>query len=206
MCGCQPGDRPGQVLAHAVGVADVEVQPDRRGVRSARRPPGTGRSSRSAGPAPARSGAGRRPSWACSASGLRTSTNRSSAAWRDWPGASGPPGSVVMCGAPSSAQSAERASGVVDADLAVVRIGLDPRRMPVRLALVGDRVHHEGVDVRELQPESLQRRRDRPLLPVEQAGRPGVGHVGHELEARVADAARSARRPRRRSISDRRWC
>ena len=29
----QLGDRPGQVLAHAVGVADVEVQADRRGVQ-----------------------------------------------------------------------------------------------------------------------------------------------------------------------------
>ena len=43
--------------------------------------------------------------WACSASGLSTSMNRSMAWRRDCPGASGPPGSVVMCGAPSSAHS-----------------------------------------------------------------------------------------------------
>ena len=110
MCGASLAIAPGQVLADAVGVADVEVQPDRRGVQPfgdfqvlvgrLQQQPRLGLDQEQA----------RRSSWACSASGLSTSTNRSIACWRDWPGASGPPGSVVMCGAPSSAQS-EGAAG-----------------------------------------------------------------------------------------------
>ena len=56
----QLGDRAGQVLADAVGVADVEVQADRRGVQRARRLRDTGRSSPAGAPARARSRAGRR--------------------------------------------------------------------------------------------------------------------------------------------------
>ena len=99
----QLGDRPGQVFADAERVADVEVQADRRGIQ----PLGdfevlVGRLQQQAG-----LGLDQEQDaqlWACSASGLRTSTNRSMACCRDWPGASGPPGSVVMWGAPSSAQ------------------------------------------------------------------------------------------------------
>src|SRR5208283_4095248 len=72
----------------------------------------------------------------------------------------------------------KRAPGVVDPDLAVMRIGLDERRMPVRLAMVSDRVHHERVDVGKLQTRVLHRRRDCALLAVEQARRPGVGRSG----------------------------
>ena len=39
------------------------------------------------------------------------------------------------------------AAGVVDSNAAVVFVRLDERRVPVRLAIVGDGVHHEGVDV-----------------------------------------------------------
>ena len=81
----------------------------------------------------------------------------------------------------------EGAAGVIDADLAVMRVGLDERGVPVGLAMIGDRVHHERVDVREPQPGSFHRREDRALLPFEQARRPGVGDVGEELQPRVAD-------------------
>ena len=39
-----------------------------------------------------------------------------------------------------------------------------------------------------VRPASLHRRLDRPLLGVEQTRRPGVRHVGQQLQARVANA------------------
>src|SRR5205085_2968078 len=41
----------------------------------------------------------------------------------------------------------QTATGMIDADLAVVSIRLDPGGMPVALPDVTDRVHHERVDV-----------------------------------------------------------
>ena len=98
------GDRLRQVLAHAEGVADVEVQADRGGVEPLGDLEVLVRRLERGGPARARSGAGppRRARARPGASGPRR-TGR-------WPagatgrGRCGPPGSVVMCGAPSSAQ------------------------------------------------------------------------------------------------------
>ena len=43
----------------------------------------------------------------------------------------------------------KRPPGVIDPDLAIMRLGLDERGMPVRLAAVVDGIHHERVDIRE---------------------------------------------------------
>ena len=77
---------------------------------------------------------------------------------------------------------------MIDPDLAVVRLGLDERRIPVGLAMVVDRVHHEGVDVGECQSGSLHRLQDSALLDVEQTGRPGVGHVGQQFQPLVSES------------------
>ena len=82
----------------------------------------------------------------------------------------------------------KRPPGVIDPDLAVVTLGLDERRMPVGLAVVVHRVHHERVDVRERQAGLFHRLQDAALLHVEQAGRPGVRHVGQQLEPLVTQA------------------
>ena len=41
----------------------------------------------------------------------------------------------------------ERAVGMVDPGAAISFVGFDERRIPIGLAMIGDRVHHEGVDV-----------------------------------------------------------
>ena len=79
------------------------------------------------------------------------------------------------------------ARGVVDADLAIMAIRLDPGRMPVALARVVDRVHHEGVDVGDRQSIAGEGVAEGLLLLGQHIGRPGVRHVGHHLDALVAD-------------------
>ncbi len=44
------------------------------------------------------------------------------------------------------------------------------------------------------------------LLDVEQTGRPGVGHVGQQFQALVAQRGDPRRPLRRRDVSSRRWC
>ena len=121
--GRELGDRAGQVLAHAEGVADVEVQADRRGVH----PLGdfevlVGRLEQQA-----RLGLDQEQdaaaSWACSASGLRTSTNRSIASCRDLARRERPARLGRDVRGTQLGAEAQGAPGVVDPDLAVV-----PRR------------------------------------------------------------------------------
>ena len=45
----------------------------------------------------------------------------------------------------------KRPTRVVDANTAIAFVRLDERRVPIRLTVVGDRVHHEGVDIGECQ-------------------------------------------------------
>ena len=78
--------------------------------------------------------------------------------------------------------------GVLAADGPVVRIGVDPAGIPVGLPRVGHGVHHEGVDVGDRQPMARQRVADRGLAFFQQPGRPGVGHVGQDFNARVTQA------------------
>src|SRR5262249_53909703 len=77
--------------------------------------------------------------------------------------------------------------GVVDANVPVIHIRLDPRRVPVFLAAVVDGVHHEGVDVADPQLVIGQAIADGLLLLGQQVGRPGMRHIGHDLDAGVAD-------------------
>ena len=53
---------------------------------------------------------------------------------------------------------------VLAADRSVVRVGLDPTWVPVRLPRVGHGVHHEGVDVGDREVVLRQRIADRLLL------------------------------------------
>ncbi len=107
---------------------------------------------------------------------------------RSGPASSGPPGSVVMFGAPISLASCQCPLGVLAADGPVVRIGIGPAGVPVRLPRIGDGVHHEGVDVGDRQVVPGQRIANRLLPLLQQPGRPGVRHVGQHLDARVAQA------------------
>ena len=50
---------------------------------------------------------------------------------------------------PQFAGQRQGADGVIDAYLAIVPVRLDPRRVPVFLPGIVDRVHHERVDVRD---------------------------------------------------------
>ncbi len=83
---------------------------------------------------------------------------------------------------------------MVDADLPVVPIRLDPGRMPITLPRIADGIHHEGVDVGDGDLVLRQGVAHGLLLFIEQAGWPGVGHVGHDLDAGVADRGQTAHR------------
>ena len=90
-------------------------------------------------------------------------------------------------GCPELGAQVECPFGVVDPYLAVIGFGLDERRMPVWLSAVVDCVHHEGVDVRKRQIRSLHGLQYPPLLYCEHAGGPGVGYIGEQLQALVAE-------------------
>ncbi len=182
----QLGDRPGQVFADAERVADVEIEADRRGVQ----PLGdfevlVGRLQQQA-----RLGLDQeQDAQVMGVLGQRfqdldeeVDRLAAAAARRERAAGLGRDVRRAQLGAQASARLR-----VVDPDLAVMRLGLDERRMPVGLAVVVDGVHHEGVDVRERQPRSLHRPQDRALLHVEQTGRPGVRHVGQQFQALVAE-------------------
>ena len=78
--------------------------------------------------------------------------------------------------------------------------------MPVALPRIVDGVHHEGVDVGDGQIVLLQGVADGLFLLVEQEGRPGVRHVGHDLDALVADGGQTAHRLGEGDNSDTHWC
>ena len=94
----------------------------------------------------------------------------------------------------------ERAFRVVDANLPIVPIRLDPRRVPVFLPWIVDRVHHEGVDVRDRQPIVRKRLAHCLLVFLEQIGRPGVRHIGHDLDALVTDPGNACDRLGKRKM------
>ena len=85
----------------------------------------------------------------------------SAAACQIWPGASGPPGSVWIDGEPEFLGKLQGPLGVLAADRPIVRIGLDPGRMPIGLPRIGHGVHHEAVDVRDRQPCAVEAIADR---------------------------------------------
>ena len=184
--GGQLGDGLRQVLAHAEGVADVEVQADRGGVDAlgdlevlVRRLDEEARLGldQEEDPLVVRMLGQGLQDLDEQVDGLLprlAGGDRAAGLGRDVRGA--------QLGA-----EAEGAPGVVDPDPAVVRVGLDERRIPVGLAGVGDGVHHERVHVREGEPVTLHRREDGALGAFEQAGGPGVGDVGQELEPLVAE-------------------
>ena len=88
----------------------------------------------------------------------------------------------------------QRPLRVLAADRPIVRIRIGPAGMPIRLPRIGHGVHHEGVDVRNRQPVLIERLANR-LLPLrQQPRRPGMRHVGQQLDARV---------PRRRHAGNR---
>src|SRR5205807_8473077 len=62
--------------------------------------------------------------------------------------------------------------------------------LPVLLPRVVDRVHHERIHVRDGEVVLRQRVAQRPLLLGEQVRRPGVRHVGHDLDAAVRSEER----------------
>ena len=77
---------------------------------------------------------------------------------------------------------------MIDANLAIMTIGLDPRGIPVALARVIDRVHHEGVDVGDGQVVLGQSIAQALFLFGQHPGRPGVWHVGHDLDAGISES------------------
>src|SRR5262249_38970520 len=78
------------------------------------------------------------------------------------------------------------------ADLPIMAIRLNPRRMPVALPRIVDGVHHEAVDVGDGQVVFLESVADGLLLFFKQERRPGVRHIGHDLDAHVADGGETA--------------
>ena len=80
----------------------------------------------------------------------------------------------------------QRPLRVLAADGPVVRVGLDPGGMPIRLPRIGHGVHHKAVDVRDRQPVFFQAFADRPLSSLQQSRRPGMRHVGQQFHARIA--------------------
>ncbi len=91
-------------------------------------------------------------------------------------------------------REAERAPRMIDADLSIVAVRLDPGRVPVGLSGVTDRFHHERVHVRNAKPMPFQLSANCLFLSVEQAGGPGVRHVGHDLHPGVTDLGQPAHR------------
>jgi hypothetical protein len=80
---------------------------------------------------------------------------------------------------------------MVDANLAIMAVGFDPRRMPIALAGVVDGVHHEGVDVGDRQMILMEGVAQPLLLLRQHEGRPGVRHVSHDLDASIADGGQA---------------
>jgi hypothetical protein len=72
------------------------------------------------------------------------------------------------------------------ADRPVMGIGIGPTRMPVGLPRIGDRVHHERVDVGNRQAMPGERVADRLLALFEQPGGPGVRNVRQDFDAGIA--------------------
>ncbi len=69
--------------------------------------------------------------------------------------------------------------------------------MPVALPRIVDGVHHKAVDIGDGQTIRFQGVADGLFLFVEQEGRPGVRHVGHDLDALVAESGETAHRLRK---------
>ena len=135
--------------------------------------------------------------WACSASGFKPSTNRSiGRSWRLRP-ASGPPGSVVMWGAPSSAcRGRGPSTGVVDPDPAIALVGLDERRVQVTgggASLIAFIM--KALTLENSSPVPLHRRPDRPASalrggpPARRAGRPPSAPAPSYPRAEIRAAA-----------------
>ena len=76
--------------------------------------------------------------------------------------------------------------GMLAADGPIVTVGLDPGRMPVRLPGIGHGVHHEAVDVRNRHSVPVEARADLAKPLGQQPSRPGMGHVGQQLHAAIA--------------------
>ena len=173
--------------------------------RSARRTPGTARTARSSSPG---SGSISRPTSSCLGNfdaghqlvvkdlgGRRPTIGRARAAR--------PARSAGS--ARRSPWPAERPLGVLAADRPIVRVGLDPRRMPVRLPRVGHGVHHEAVDVRDLPAMLGQRLADR-LLCVRATARPARRAARRPaLPCPSSRSRRSARSSPRSRSSCTRW-
>ena len=60
--------------------------------------------------------------------------------------------------------------------------------MPIGLARIGHRVHHKGVDIGDREPVLREVFANGLFSFVEQAGRPGVRHVGQDLNTAIAEA------------------
>ncbi len=101
---------------------------------------------------------------------------------------------------PQFPRQAQRANRVFTANRPVVPIRLDPRRVPVRLPGVSDGIHHETVDVGNLQPMARQAVADCLFALAEQPGRPCMGHVGEEFETRKTQLRNPPDRLLRRKI------
>ncbi len=84
--------------------------------------------------------------------------------------------------------------GVFAADCPIMRIGIDPTGMPIGLPRIGNRVHHERVDVGSREAMFGERVPDSLLLYVQHAGWPGMRHVGQQFDALVAEAVDSGNR------------
>src|SRR5205807_7513911 len=83
---------------------------------------------------------------------------------------------------------------MIDADLAIMPVRLDPRGMPVALPGIADGVHHERIDVRNDKFTFRQGMSNTLLLLLEQASRPGMWHISHDLDAGIADSSQAAGR------------
>jgi len=102
-------------------------------------------------------------------------------------------GGDVLC--PDFGGQLQRPLRVLPADRAVVRIGVGPPGMPVGLPRVGDRIHHERIDVGDDEPARPQGLPNRLLLHLEEPRRPSVGHVGEQFDAGVAELGDPFDRP-----------
>ena len=86
----------------------------------------------------------------------------------------------LLC--PKVGSEPQRPLRVFAADRPVVRVGIGPAGMPVGLPRVGDRIHHECIDIGDDEAAVTQRPPDRLLLHLEEPRRPSMRHVGQQLD------------------------
>jgi len=81
----------------------------------------------------------------------------------------------------------ERSLGMFAPDRSIVRVRIGPAGMPIGLPRIAHGVHHKGVDVGDRQVMLVQLAANRFTTFWQQPGRPGVWHIGQQLDARIAN-------------------